>query len=193
MSQEHNPHSPQEHEEILQQQYLRALSSFEGIVLSQIDVKNRLANRLNYSIRTGIIILGVIAISILILLLSLSSQVNRITQVVGEMDNHFASIASKMDRIRQHMDHLDQQVALIQEMGTTVAVMDKEMQQINQNMAGMQGKVEGIQQNLAQVRQRVDGIGLNINHLNQELQGISFQMHRLGKPARSFNKMVPFH
>ena len=56
-------------DEILQQQYMRALGSFEGIVLSQIDVKNKLGDRLNYSIRTGIIILGVIAFSILVLLL----------------------------------------------------------------------------------------------------------------------------
>ena len=51
-------------ETILQQQYLRALSSFEGIVLSQIDVKNKLGDRLNYSIRAGLIILSVIAFSI---------------------------------------------------------------------------------------------------------------------------------
>ena len=63
---------------ILQQQYMRALGSFEGIVLSQIDVKNKLGDRLNYSIRTGIIILGVLAFSILVLLLTLSSQVTRI-------------------------------------------------------------------------------------------------------------------
>jgi uncharacterized protein YoxC len=191
MSQEQSPH-PNTQEEILQQQYLRALSSFEGIVLSQIDVKNRLGNRLNYSIRAGIIILGAIAISILILLLSLSSQVNRITKVVGEMDTHFEAIATKMDDIREHLDHMDRQVALVREMGGMVAVMDKEMQQINLDMSGMQGKVNGIEQNLARVRQRVDGIAVNIDQLNRELQGITHQMHRLGKPARSLNKMMPF-
>ena len=36
-------------EAILHQQYRRALSSFEGIILSQIDIKNRLGDRLNYS------------------------------------------------------------------------------------------------------------------------------------------------
>ena len=73
-------------ETILQQQYLQALSSFEGIVLSQIDVKNRLGDRLNYSIRAGLIILSVIAFSILVLLLTLSSQINRISNVVGAMN-----------------------------------------------------------------------------------------------------------
>ncbi|MGD2083050.1 MAG: hypothetical protein PVF91_08795, partial [Chromatiales bacterium] len=64
-------------EAILQQQYLRALSSFEGIILGQIDIKNKLGNRLNYSLRAGLIILGVIAVSILVLLLTLSTQITR--------------------------------------------------------------------------------------------------------------------
>ncbi|MCW5586810.1 MAG: hypothetical protein KIS75_11810, partial [Chromatiales bacterium] len=80
-------------ETILQQQYLRALSSFEGIVLSQIDVKNRLGDRLNYSIRAGLIILSVIAFSILVLLLTLSSQINRISNVVGAMNTHFSAVS----------------------------------------------------------------------------------------------------
>ena len=84
---------------ILQQQYLRALSSFEGIVLSQIDVKNKLGDRLNYSIRTGLIILSVIAFSILVLLLTLSSQINRISSVVGAMNTHFSAVSLRMDEI----------------------------------------------------------------------------------------------
>lgn len=35
---------------VLQQQFVRAITSFEAIILSQIDIKNKLADRLNYSI-----------------------------------------------------------------------------------------------------------------------------------------------
>ena len=73
---------------ILQQQYLRALSSFEGIVLSQIDVKNKLGDRLNYSIRAGLIILSVIAFSILVLLLTLSSRRIDEHAFLGGVDAH---------------------------------------------------------------------------------------------------------
>ena len=97
-------------ETILQQQYLRALSSFEGIVLSQIDVKNRLGDRLNYSIRAGLIILSVIAFSILVLLLTLSSQINRISNVVGAMNTHFSAVSLRMDEISDHLGSMESQV-----------------------------------------------------------------------------------
>jgi hypothetical protein len=73
MAEEHRPPRPAGEDAVLQQQFRRALSSFEGIILSQIDIKNRLGDRLNYSIQAGIIILGAIAVSILVLLLTLNA------------------------------------------------------------------------------------------------------------------------
>ena len=74
---------------ISEERLLRAATSFEAIMLSQIEAKKQLSVRVNYSIRAGIIILGLIAVSILILLLTLSSQINRISVVVGSMNENF--------------------------------------------------------------------------------------------------------
>ncbi len=192
MSEEPSGNKSSVQEDILQQQYLRALSSFEGIVLSQIDVKNRLGDRLNYSIRTGIIILGVIAISILILLLSLSSQVNRIAGVVGDINTHFSVISTNMKQIRHHMHSMEKKVALIESMSEQVAIMDQEMAGIDTDMNVMNETVKGIRENLTTVRQRVGGMTVNVDHINMELQGITHEVHRFGTPARSMNKMFPF-
>ena len=100
MTEEQTPVRVVDEEALLQQQFRRALSSFEGIILSQIDIKNRLGDRLNYSIQAGIIILGVIALSILVLLLTLSSQINRISGVVGNMNANFAAISRRCMRSR---------------------------------------------------------------------------------------------
>ena len=103
---------------VLQQQYLRALSSFEGIVLSQIDVKNALGDRLNYSIRAGLIILFVIAFSILVLLLTLSSQITRISNVVGAMNTHFSAVSLRMDEISEYRSRVDAaMLAYLQKLG----------------------------------------------------------------------------
>ncbi len=83
-------------DEILQRQFLRAVSSFEAIILSQISIKNKLADRLNYSIRAGITILGAIAISILGMLLTLTSQINSITNVVISMNTNLTSVSTEM-------------------------------------------------------------------------------------------------
>jgi hypothetical protein len=93
-------------EKILHQQFVRAVSSFEGIILSQIEMKNILAARLNHSIQAGLIILGLIAISILILLLTLSTQVNKISSVVHDMNTNFTLVSAQMTRMQTYIDSM---------------------------------------------------------------------------------------
>ena len=186
--------SPNAREEdaVLQQQYLRALSSFEGIQLSQIEVRNILSNRLNYAIRTGIIILGAIAFSILILLFTLTTQVSRISDVVANMNDHFISVSEKMDMIKVHMNSMEENVALIAVIDENIASMDKEMAYMDGDMNKIQGAVTGIRTNLSRVRDNVGNIAVSVDQMNMEMQGITQEMHRMGKPARSMNKMFPF-
>jgi len=177
---------------ILHQQYRRALSSFEGIILSQIDIKNRLGDRLNYSIQAGIIILGVIAVSMLVLLLTLSTQVNRISGVVAEMNERFISVSSQMHRIRGHMAAMEQRVALLGEIEAQTAIMDRDMRRIGADMAQMQRRVAGIDGHVAAVRDNVGNISVNMDRMNTEVQVMSIEMQRISRPARSINKMIPF-
>jgi|GEM_PF-568105 len=192
MVNEENSPRASDSEAILQQQYLRALGSFEGIVLSQIDVKNKLGDRLNYSIRTGIIILGVIALSILILLLTLTSQVMRISQVVEDMNHHFSAISVKMDKVKLHMQSMEPQVAQIEQIDTYIDSMDDEMVRIRDNMANTRSAVAGVRGNLSGVRANVGSMTVNMGKMNLELQTMSREMHHMAKPARTINKMFPF-
>ena len=192
MASEENAPKASTDDAVLQQQYMRALSSFEGIVLSQIDVKNKLGDRLNYSIRTGIIILGVIAFSILVLLLTLSTQVNRISLVVEKMNQHFYSISVKMDKVKDHMESMEGKVALIEAIDGYIDVMDDEMVEIKGNMTSIRSAVAGIRGNLSNVRGQVGSMTVNIDQMNMEMQAITQEMHRMAKPARSMNKMFPF-
>ena len=168
------------------------MSSFEGIQLSQIEVRNILSNRLNYAIRTGIIILGAIAFSILILLFTLTTQVSRISDVVANMNEHFISVSTKMEKIKVHMNSMEEQVSLIAVIDENIASMDKEMAYMDEDMNGIQSAVSGIRTNLSRVRDNVGNIAVSVNQMNIEMQGMTQEMHRMGKPARSMNKMFPF-
>lgn len=192
MVEEQKPPNSDNEDAILQRQYLRALSSFEGIVLSQIDVKNKLGNRLNYSIRTGIVILGAIAFSILVLLFTLTTQIDKVSDVVKNMNNHFNLVAGNMEEIRRHMDSMEHQVSLIEGINQYIEVMDQEMNTIESDIQAMQANVGGIRTNLAGIRDRVGNIALSVDKMNLEMQAMSHEMHRMGKPARSMNKMFPF-
>jgi len=177
---------------ILQQQYLRALSSFEGIILSQIEIKNKLGDRLNYSIQAGIIILGAIAISILVLLLTLSAQINRISGVVAEMNVRFTSVSTNMSQIRGHMEAMEKQVSVLDQISGMTEVMEREMRSISGDMAQMRGQVQGIDAHVGAVRNNVGNISVNMDLMNLEVQSMSLEMLDVSKPARTLNKMIPF-
>ena len=177
---------------VLQQQYLRALSSFEGIVLSQIDVKNKLGDRLNYSIRAGLIILSVIAFSILILLLTLSSQITRISHVVGAMNTHFSAISLRMDEITKDLGSMEIQVAQLGPMAGITASMRDEIAAISASTGDIENSMLSIGQQMAGTRTNVEGIAVTMNAMNGEVQAMSAEMHRMAKPARTLNKMFPF-
>jgi uncharacterized protein YoxC len=177
---------------VLQEQYLRALSSFEGIILGQIDIKNRLGDRLNYSIQAGIIILGVIAFSILVLLLTLTTQINRISSVVAEMNKSFTTVSERMHEITGYMASMEKRVALLEGIEGTAATMDQEMGQIRQDMDTMRTTVDGIGRQLGTVRGNVTNIATTMEAMNAEVHAMGAEMHHMSKPARSMNKMFPF-
>jgi methyl-accepting chemotaxis protein len=60
------------------------------------------------------------------------------------------------------------------------------------DMTQMESTVGGITQNMTSVRDQLGAIALTIDQVNNEMQIMTHEMHRMGKPARSMNKMFPF-
>lgn len=179
-------------EAVLQQQYLRALSSFEGIILGQIDIKNRLGNRLNYTQRAGLIILGVIAVSILVLLLTLSAQINRISGVVADMNAHFTSVSDKMDRIAKNMVTMEERARVLATIDENTGVMESEMTRMKGDLDTIGTSLSGIRKQISAVRGSMSNLSASMDRMNVEVQSMGQGMHRMGKPARTMNKMFPF-
>jgi len=178
-------------EAILQQQYLRAMSSFEGILLGQMEVKSKLSDRINYSIRAGLVILSMVAISILTLLIMLSTQINRISTVVGDMNDHFTSVSVKMENIRDSTLAMESQVALLSDIEQYTTIMNQEMDSITSNMNAMEYSISDIDQRFRSVHFAIDHISQTIHHMNGEVQMINYEMHRMSEPARSINRFLP--
>ncbi len=177
---------------ILHQQYLRALSSFEGIILSQIDLKNKLGDRLNYSIQAGILILGAIAVSISVLLFTLTSQITRISGTVDEMNSRFLSVSNQMNQIKHYMSKMEIRVRLLESIRSRTALMDQEMTTIRNDMVRMHAYMGGIDDSVAAVRDHVSKISVNIDLMNREVQTMSAEMQHMSRPARAINRMMPF-
>ncbi len=177
---------------ILQQQYRRALSSFEGIMLSEIELTNRLSTRLNYGIQAGTFILAAISISLSLLLFTLTSQVSRISSVVEGMKDHFISVSDQMHAISGHMNAIESRVALLETVDQRTALMDVEMTNILTDMDQMRANVTGIDDYLATVRTHIANVSFNMDIMNNEVQIMSVELGRMAKPMRNMNKMFPF-
>ena len=191
MTEEQPEARPKNDDVVLQAQYLRSLSSFEGIVLAQIEIKNQLSNRLNWSIRAGLILLGVIAFSILVLLLTLSAQINRISGVVVDINRHFVSITNRMDRVSTTMGSMEQRVGLLAPIDASTEIMDQRMAAINGHMLTMRDDLDGIRHNLAQVRDEIGNISGTVSTMNREVSVMAQEMHDMAKPARTINRLFP--
>lgn len=179
-------------EQILEQQFLRAVSSFEGIMLSQISTKNKLGTRLNYTVQAGIIILGLIAVSILVLLLVLSSQINRISGVVSDMNDNFTSVSRQMDNLDLYVETMGKRVALLENIDAQTETMKHNMASIVSDMGSMQQHILGITTYVNGVRYNVDNISMTMNQLDIEVVNMSRDIHRMGKPSRTMNDLFPF-
>jgi hypothetical protein len=177
---------------ILQQQYRRALSSFEGIILSEIELTNRLSTRLNYGIQAGTFILAAISISLSLLLFTLTSQVSRISSVVEGMKEHFISVSDQMHAISGHMNAIESRVALLETVDQHTARMNGDMINILADMDQMRANVTGIDDYLATVRTHIANVSFNMDILNNEVQIMSAELGRMAKPMRNMNKIFPF-
>ncbi|WP_177420190.1 translation initiation factor 2 [endosymbiont of Lamellibrachia barhami] len=178
-------------EAVTDEQLVRAVTSFEAIIVSQIEIKNILGDRLNYSIRTGLIILGLIAISILILLLTLSSQITRISAVVGDMNHNFTSVSAQMVNIDTYITSMEKRVSLLGGITRQTETMDREMGTITVDLRRMRGTLKGIQQHVQSVDGNITYISTAIDKMNFDIQNMGHDMHRMGQPARSMNRMFP--
>lgn len=177
--------------EVSNQQLVRAARSFEAIMVSQIEIQDKLGDDLKSGIRVGMIVLGLIAVSILILLLTLSSQINRISDVVGDMNTNFNTVTLQMDQMSISIDSMAQRVALLEIMHKQMEVMDEEMNNMLDDMLVMQSTMGNIKSHVSSMRNNVTNMSMSMDHVNNEVQMMSLDMSHMSQPARTINKMFP--
>ncbi len=160
-------------------------------MLSQIDISAKLADDLKYAIRIGMAVLALIAISILVLLLTLSSQINRISDVVLDMNTNFSAVTMRMDQMNQYVDSMAKRVALLQAMDKQTSGMQQEITSITTNMENMQETISSMAGRVTSVRKSVEGMSISVSRMDNQVQLMATDMQHMAKPARSINKIFP--
>ncbi len=170
----------------------QAIIRFEKIMMSRIYVQQRLGDRLKLSIRTGMVVLFLLAMAILLLLVTLSVQVNRVAIVADNMSQNFTAISKNMRTIDQYMSHMEQQVAFLPKIQGRTAQMDDQILLMNQNLTSIRSEIGEMTGNLSQVQTKMLNISGSVKKMDSEVGNMSNQVQRMSKPANTINKMFPF-
>jgi len=169
-----------------------AIKRFEKIMMSRIYVQQQLGDRLKLSIRTGMVVLFLLAIAMLILIVTLSIQVSRVADVAENMNHNFYAIANNMQTINRYMETMETQVAYLPKIKNKTSVMDLHMHKMNKNMSSIKTEIKQMTGQLSLVQQNMLSITTSVNKMDAEVGLINGQVHRMSKPANAVNKMFPF-
>ncbi len=170
---------------------LRAARSFEAILFSQIEIQEKLSNDLKNAIRFGMVILGLIAISILVLLLTLSSQINRISNVVADMNHNVEIVDQQMRRVNKAVSSMARRVALLESMDQQTSTMKQEMAAITGDVNNMHQTIATMSGHMDKVRHSVENMAVTIDRMDDEVQMMAADMQHMAKPARGIKKIFP--
>ena len=169
-----------------------AILRFEKIMMSRIYVQQRLGDRLKLSIRTGMLVLFLLAIAMLLLIVTLSVQVSRVADVADSMNHNFIQIAKNMQTINHYMNKMERQVAYLPRIEGKTSAMDGHMLKLNQNLTSVKREVNEMTGQLSHVQQKMVRISKSVNTMDNEVGLINNRVHRISKPANAVNKMFPF-
>ena len=170
----------------------QAVRRFEKIMMSRIYLQQRLGDRLKNSIRTGMIVLFLIAVSILVLLITLTVQVKKVAGVTDHINMNFEVISQNMVVISQYMNNMEKQVSLMPNINGSTENINQTMFYIKDNMTTIKDQVGIMNSQLNNVDQRMNAISGTVKQVDANIGGINYEVHRMSKPASTFNKFNPF-
>lgn len=169
-----------------------AVRQFETIIVRQLDIKNKLGDRLKNSIQTGMVILAITAVSVLVLLYTLTTQVNLIVGVVSDIDRHFARVSEHMQGIDDTVVAIEVQVAVVPEIAAETRGMTADMRVVDATMNEMRDSIAAIGGSLRSVDGHLSNIAVSMERMDTQIVGMTHDMTRISKPARNMNRVFPF-
>ncbi|MBF0265272.1 MAG: hypothetical protein HQL46_08365 [Gammaproteobacteria bacterium] len=169
-----------------------AIKRFEKIMMSRIYLQEQLGDRLKVSIRTGMAVLFLLAISVLILIITLTIQVKRVSEVASNMDTNFQTISKHMNSIHHFMGKMETQISYIPQIKSTTSFMRVNMTEINGSLTGINNQVTQMNNELISVQNKIKSVSSSVQLMDNSVNNMNGEVYRLSKPAKSLNKFMPF-
>ncbi len=168
-----------------------AIRHFDRVVRSQIAIQSKQGDRIRYSIRAGMLFLCLIAISIFVILITMVTQVQLISQAVTAMSDSFNEVKVQMVEVDDLMTKMEANVSSMSAINDVMQGMDGEMTQMSQQMQAIQAEVETMRNEVKVIRQQADVMTYNAGVMDMEIYRMNQEVNRMSAPARSLNNMFP--
>ncbi len=168
-----------------------AIRHFDRVIRSQIVIQGRQGDRIKNSIRAGMLFLVLIAISIFVILATMVTQVEHISDAVVRMDNSFDEVRNQMVKVDELMTGMEKNVAYMNSVSTVMQNMDSEMGKMTGQVQQMQGEVDAMSREVAVIRHEADIMTQTTKVMDMEIYRMNHDLNRMATPARSMNNMFP--
>ena len=168
-----------------------AIRHFDRVIRAQMKIQGSQGDRVNNSIRAGMLFLVLIGISIFVILVSMVTQVKQISESVTKMDASFGQVKVQMIKVDELMTHMEVNVSSMASIDRVMQSMDAEMLAMTQKIGNMQQDVGAMSNELTVIRQQGDSMTHTAGVMDMEIYKMNQEVSRMATPARSINKMFP--
>ena len=168
-----------------------AIRHFDRVIRAQMKIQGMQGDRIKNSIRAGMLFLVLIGISIFVILMSMVTQVEQISEAVTTMDDSFDQVRDQMVRVDALMTNMEVNVSSIESVDRVMQSMDVEMHAMTERIGNMQQEVSSMSHEVAVLRQQADAMTHTAGVMDMEIFKMNREVNRMATPARSINKMFP--
>ena len=168
-----------------------AIRHFDRVIRAQMKIQGSQGDRVNNSIRAGMLFLVLIGISIFVILVSMVTQVKQISESVTKMDASFGQVKVQMIKVDELMTRMEVNVSSMASVDRVMQSMDAEMLAMTQKIGKMQQEVGAMSSELTVIRQQGDSMTHTDGVMDMEIYKMNQEVGRMATPARSINKMFP--
>ncbi|MBF0470574.1 MAG: hypothetical protein HQL48_04290, partial [Gammaproteobacteria bacterium] len=133
---------------------------------------------------TGMVILGVVGISIFLLLYSLTTQVGLMLEGVEAMNRHFAAVEQSMGGINTTLNYMEDRLTVLHRIDGQMAVTESEVAAMGGYVAGVDGTMTGVSQRMLAMEQHLQTMNRELSRMQQTIGGVGTETRDMSRSLR---------
>ena len=170
---------------------LYSIEYFHDSLEKRAEMGAQTAKWTNRVIRSGIIGLMLIATSILLLVVLVSHQMNKIADMMLTLDQHMSIIVTDTRDMTKYVKSMDDSVSSLPLIVNEIAEMQDSVTKINTDMTVISEQMNNSVVLVENIIYNVEGMGSNLKSVAHIVKGMDQNIDTVSRPFSFFNKMVP--